>query len=429
MSEKNKLLENRIEGSEEEKSGLNLPMILGIGALVAFVGLFLWINGGGDDTGRGGSIIPEVNETPDPRNQGGSLFGTVPTEPTPQVEQEPDPRVAILEAELAELRELIKAAQAEAPVEEAAPQAPASDLDAATLAALEKRTERQEKALEAFLKKLEEDRLADERRQRELLARIQANRQIAEPGQASEAAQQGDAVQDAVAAEEDRLTQPLTNSLGRSAAGAGAGGNANNSTGNDFLDAAASRTVQTSRATQLQVVHRLITQGTMIPGVLDTAISSDLPGELKATISRDVWSADATTILIPKGSTLIGEYSSDISLGQRRVLVAWNRVITTDKRSIMIGSRGVDGLGRAGLTGNVQHHFGLKFEAAFFISIFSGISSFGNRTLSENDLSTGTDGFANSGQDAFEEYLSIPPTIWVNQGENINVFVSRDLYM
>lgn len=425
MSEKNKLLENRIEGSEEEKSGLNLPMILGIGALVAFVVLFFWINSGGDETGRRGSIIPEVNQTPDQRNQGGSLFGAVPTEPLTQVEQEPDPRVAILEAELAELRELIATAQSEAPAEETAPQAPASDLDAAALAALEKRTERQEKALEAFLKKLEEDRLADERRQRELLARIQANRPITEPGQAAESAQQSDAVTE----EEDRLTQPLTNSLGRSAAGAGAGDDSKNSTGNDFLDAAASRTVQTARATQLQDVHRLVTQGTMIPAILDTAISSDLPGELKATISRDVWSADATTILIPKGSTLIGEYSSDISLGQRRVLVAWNRVITTDKRSIMIGSRGVDGLGRAGLTGNVQHHFGLKFEAAFFISIFSGISSFGNRTLSENDLSTGTDGFANSGQDAFEEYLSIPPTIWVNQGEHINVFVSRDLYM
>ncbi len=425
MSEKNKLLENRIEGSEEEKRGLNLPMILGIGAFIAFVGLFLWINSGGDDSGRHGSIIPEVNQTPDQRNQGGTLFGTVPTEPLPQVEKEPDPRVALLEAELAELRELIKAAQEEEPVTEPAPQAPASDLDAAALEALEKRTARQEQALEAFLKKLEEDRLADERRQRELLARVQANRPITEPGQAADPAQEGDAV----TAEEDRLTQPLINSLGRSAAGAGAGGNANNSTGNDFLDAAASRSVQTARATQLQDVHRLITQGTMIPGVLDTAISSDLPGELKATISRDVWSADATTILIPKGSTLIGEYSSDISLGQRRVLVAWNRVITTDKRSIMIGSRGVDGLGRAGLTGNVQHHFGLKFEAAFFISIFSGISSFGNRTLSDNDLSTGTDGFANSGQDAFEEYLSIPPTIWVNQGEHINVFVSRDLYL
>lgn len=425
MSEKNKLLENRIEGSEEEKRGPNLPMVLGIGAFIAFVGLFFWINSSGDENGRRGSIIPEVNQTPDQRNQGGTLFGTVPTEPLPQVEQEPDPRVAILEAELAELRKLIKAAQVKEPVTETAPQAPASDLDAAALAALEKRTGRQEKALEAFLKKLEEDRLADERRQRELLARIQANRPITEPGQEAAPAQEGDAV----TAEEDRLTQPLTNSLGRSAAGAGAGGNANNSTGNDFLDAAASRTVQTARATQLQDVHRLITQGTMIPAIMDTAISSDLPGELKATISRDVWSADATTILIPKGSTLIGEYSSDISLGQRRVLVAWNRVITTDKRSIMIGSRGVDGLGRAGLTGNVQHHFGLKFEAAFFISIFSGISSFGNRTLSENDLSTGTDGFANSGQDAFEEYLSIPPTIWVNQGENINVFVSRDLYL
>lgn len=429
MSDQNKLLNARIDGSEEPERGINWPMIGGIAALVGFVGLFFWINSGGDESGRRSSIIPEVTETPDQRIQGGTLFGAVPTEPLPQVEPEPDPRIALLEAELAELRDLIKAAQAEAPVEEVAQPTPAPDLDVAALATLERRTARQEKALEAFLKKLEEDRLASDRRQRELLARIQANRPITEPGQIAEPGQEGDGAQAAIDAEEDRLTQPLTNSLGRSAAGAGSGDGSNNSTGNDFLDAAESRSVQTARATQLQDVHRLITQGTIIPGVLNTAISSDLPGELKATISRDVWSADATTILIPKGSTLIGEYSSDISLGQRRVLVAWNRVITTDKRSIMIGSRGVDGLGRAGLTGNVQHHFGLKFEAAFFISIFSGISSFGNRTLSENDLATGTDGFANSGQDAFEEYLSIPPTIWVNQGEHINVFVSRDLYM
>ncbi|WP_299668557.1 TrbI/VirB10 family protein [uncultured Ruegeria sp.] len=434
MSEQNKLLSDRIEPEEERKRGVNLPMILGGLALFGFIGAALWINLGGDDAGRRTGIIPEVNQTPDPRSQGGSLFGTVPTQPLASVEPQQDPRVAVLEAELAELRELIKAAQAEEsePTPEE-PNEPTAVLDAQALAALEKRAERQEKALEAFLQKLEEDRLAAERRQRELIARIQANRPVTQPGQTAETAQNGDTeaqrLEAARKAEEERLAQPLTNSLGGGSTGPGTGTGANNSSGNDFLDAAASRSVQTARATQLKDVHRLVPQGRTIPATLETAISSDLPGELRGRVSRDVWSADATTVLIPRGSTLIGEYSSDISLGQRRVLVAWNRVITPDQRSIMIGSRGVDALGRAGLTGNVQHHFGLKFEAAFFISIFSGISSFGNRTLSDNDLSTGTDGFANSGQSAFEEYLSIPPSIWIDQGEQFNVFVSRDLYL
>jgi type IV secretion system protein VirB10 len=433
MSDQNKLLSSRIDHEEEQKRGVNLPMILGALALVGFIGAALWINLGEGDAGRRAGIIPEVNETPDPRSQGGSLFGTVPTQPLAPVEPQQDPRVAVLEAELAELRELIAAAQAQEPEpapEE--PQAPATDLDAQALAALEKRAERQEAALEAFLKKQEDDRQAAERRQRELIARIQANRPITEPDQTAETEQNGDTeaqrLEAARKAEEERLAQPLTNSLGGSSTGPGAGAG-NNSSGNDFLDAAATRSVQTARATQLKDVHRLVPQGRTIPAILETAISSDLPGELRGRVSRDVWSADATTVLIPRGSTLIGEYSSDISLGQRRVLVAWNRVITTDKRSIMIGSRGVDALGRAGLTGNVQHHFGLKFEAAFFISIFSGISSFGNRTINDSDVASGTDGFANSGKDAFEEYLSIPPSIWIDQGEQFNVFVSRDLYL
>jgi type IV secretion system protein VirB10 len=431
MSDQNKLLSDRIETVEEKRRGINLPMILGALALIGFIGAALWINLGGNDAGRRAGIIPEVNETPDPRSQGGALFGTVPTERMPEIQPQQDPRVAALEAEIAELRKLIAASQDQEPATDAEPttEPPSPALDAEAVAALAK----QQAALDALLKKMEDDRLAAERRQRELVARLHANRPITEPGQTAETAPNGDTeaqrLEAARKAEEERLAQPLTNSLGGGSAGAGAGTGANNSTGNDFLDAAASRSIQMARATQLKDVHRLVPQGRTIPAILETAISSDLPGELRARVSRDVWSADATTVLIPRGSTLVGEYSSDISLGQRRVLVAWNRVITPDQRSIMIGSRGVDALGRAGLTGNVQHHFGLKFEAAFFISIFSGISSFGNRTINDSDVASGTDGFANSGKDAFEEYLSIPPSIWVDQGEQFNVFVSRDLYL
>lgn len=433
MSGQNKLLENRIERSTDEKRGPNLPMILGIGALLAVIGVAVLINTGGSDRDRRAGIIPEVNETPDPRRQGGALFGAVPTEPMPKAEPQLDPRVAELEAELAALRDMIAASQQREP--DAKPESPRDEeptptIDAAEIAQL--LSERQQAALEPFLKKLEEDRLAAERRQRELIARMQATRPITEPGQdvgtASADETEAQRLEAKRKAEEERLAQPLINTLGRSAGGADTS-EANNSTGSDFLDAAASRAVQTSRAVQLPDAHCLVPQGRTIPAILETAISSDLPGELRARVSRDVWSADATTVLIPRGSTLIGEYSSDISLGQRRVLVAWNRVITTDQRSVMIGSRGADSLGRAGVTGNVQHHFGLKFEAAFFISIFSGVSSFGNRTINDNTLATGTDGFADSGQSAFEEYLSIPPSIWIDQGENINVFVSRDLYL
>ncbi|KIC36087.1 hypothetical protein RA27_22350 [Ruegeria sp. ANG-R] len=439
MSDQNKLLSDRIENSEDIKTGVNWPMIGGIAALLGFIGVGVWINSGDGDTGRRDSIIPEVTETPDPRSQGGALFGAVPTEPLPQAQPQEDPRVALLAAELAELRAALDAARTQEPAVDPGPdapqtEAPAPALDAEALAALI--AQQQQAAMQPLLDQIEKDRLANERRQRELIARLQANRPIVEPGQPTAQApadnSEAQRLEAARKAEEERLAAPLVNSLSSSGTAASGSDGANNSTGNDFLDAAASRTVETAHAEQLKDVHRLVTQGTIIPANLDTAISSDLPGELKATISRDVWSTDATTVLIPRGSTLIGEYSSDISLGQRRVLVAWNRVITTDKRTIQIGSRGVGPLGRAGLAGNVQHHFALKFEAAAFISIFTGISNLGSRTVNNSDDSSFSDGatqFGEAASDPLTEYLSIPPTIWIDHGENINVFVSRDLYM
>ena len=436
MSDQNKLLNDRIESADEPGRRINLPMIAGVVALLGFIGAGIWINSRDGEDQRT-SLIPEITETPDPRNQGGSLFGDVPTEPMPEVEPQQDPRVAALEAELAELRNLIAAAGEKTSAESSDPSpAPEDALDAGALAALTEVSEKQQAAMDALLKRLEDDRLAAERRQRELVARLQANRPVGTPGQTTaappDANTEAQKLEEARKAEEERLAQPLSNSLGSGGGVAPAGTESNTSTGNDFLDAAASRSVQVARAEQLKDVHRLVPQGRTIPAILETAISSDLPGQLRARVSRDVWSADATTILIPRGSTLIGEYSSDISLGQSRVLVAWNRVITTDQRSIMIGSRGVDALGRAGVTGNVQHHFGLKFEAAFFISIFTGISNIGSRTFNNSDngsFGEGSSQFGDSASEPLEEYLSIPPTIWVDQGENINVFVSRDLYL
>lgn len=436
MSDQNKLLTDRIESADEPNRSINLPMIAGVVALLGFIGAAIWINNGDGEDQRT-SLIPEVTETPDPRNQGGSLFGDVPTEPMPEVEPQQDPRVAALEAELEELRNLIAAAGEQKSADASAPPpAPNGALDVDALAALTEVSEKQQAAMDALLKRLEDDRLAAERRQRELIARLQANRAVGAPGQTTaapaDANSEAQRLEEARKAEEERLAQPLSNSLSSGGNAVTASDGGNNSTGNAFLDAAASRTVETVRAEQLGDVHRLVPQGRTIPAILETAISSDLPGQLRARVSRDVWSADATTILIPKGSTLVGEYSSDVSLGASRVLVAWNRVITTDQRSILIGSRGVDALGRAGLTGNVQHHFGLKFEAAFFISIFTGISNIGSRTFNNGDNSSfgeGSSQFGDSASEPLEEYLSIPPTIWVNQGENFNVFVSRDLYL
>ena len=151
-------------------------------------------------------------------------------------------------------------------------------------------------------------------------------------------------------------------------------------------------------------------------------------------MSEDIWSADASQIILPKGSRLIGRYESGLSQGQSRVLIAWSRAVTPDHRSIALNSSGVDGLGRAGLSGDVDQHFGTKFEAAFLISIVSAIGQFGaNAVLPRAEvreaLNTGSETVTETASDALGEFLSIPPTIHVDQGTPINVFVQQDFLL
>ena len=179
---------------------------------------------------------------------------------------------------------------------------------------------------------------------------------------------------------------------------------------------------------------RLLLEGTLIAGVLETAIQSDIPGSIRAVVSEDVWSADASQIILPKGSRLIGRYEAGFSQGQSRILVAWSRAITPDHRSIALNSSGADGLGRAGLSGIVDQHFGTKFEAAFLISVASAIGQFGaNAVLPRAEVreafNTGSETVTETASDALGDYLSIPPTIHIDQGTPINVFVQQDVLL
>ena len=110
----------------------------------------------------------------------------------------------------------------------------------------------------------------------------------------------------------------------------------------------------------------------MIPAVLETALDSDLPGYTRAVVSRDVRGFDGSTVLIPRGSRLIGQYKSGVALGQSRVFVIWTRVIRPDGVSVQIGSPATDPLGRAGLDGKVDNHFFTRFGGSILLSVMNG---------------------------------------------------------
>ena len=198
-----------------------------------------------------------------------------------------------------------------------------------------------------------------------------------------------------------------------------------------FANQYANSDVEIATASQLQNLDTLVTQGTLIDGILETAIQSDLPGLVRAIVSEDVYSFNGSHLIIPKGSKLIGRYRSGLVRGQSRVFVIWNRLIRNDGVSINIGSYGSDDLGRSGLDGAVDTHFFERFGSSVLLSLIDGALQIGVNAIDDDDqatvaLDTGTD-FSRSAEIALDNSIGIPPTVHVHQGARIKVFVGKDL--
>jgi type IV secretory pathway VirB10-like protein len=182
-------------------------------------------------------------------------------------------------------------------------------------------------------------------------------------------------------------------------------------------------------ATQMTHLSATITQGATIPAVLETALNSDLPGYTRAVVSRDVRSFDGKAVLIPRGSRLIGQYRSALSLGQSRVFVIWTRVIRSDGVSVQIGSPGEDALGRGGLTGEVNSHFFARFGGAVLLSVLNtGLAAVAGTPSTQVVIGSpaAAVGAAASATVPTGDN-TIVPTIKVDQGAAITIFVARDL--
>ena len=166
-----------------------------------------------------------------------------------------------------------------------------------------------------------------------------------------------------------------------------------------------------------------VTQGTLIPAVLETAIDTDLPGFVRAVVSQDVRSFDGKTVLIPRSSRVIGQYKSGLQAGQTRAYVIWQRLIRPDGVSVALGSPAVDFSGRTGLAGKVDGHFMKRFGSAALLSVIGGLGALGSSGTSVI-LSGGGQSAASvaAGRDS-----AIPPTIRVPQGQPIRIFTARDL--
>ncbi len=184
---------------------------------------------------------------------------------------------------------------------------------------------------------------------------------------------------------------------------------------------------QAARARPLANPQSTIPEGAIITAVLETAINSDLPGYVRALVSRDVQSFDGSAVLIPRGSRLVGQYRSGVSLGQSRAFVVWTRVMRPDGVTVDLNSPGADELGRGGLAGETDRHFVRRFGGAVLLTLLGAAADAAGDGNSTNVTIGVTRGAGDAASVALNEEINIPPTIRVDQGTPIRVFVSRDL--
>lgn len=176
----------------------------------------------------------------------------------------------------------------------------------------------------------------------------------------------------------------------------------------------------------------IVQAGSVIPAALITGIRSDLPGEITAQVTENVYdSPSGKFLLIPQGARLIGQYDSQISFGQSRVLLVWNRIIMPNGTSIVLEHQpGADSAGYAGLEDEVDYHWGNLVKAAA-ISTLLGISS--ELVLNSNNavvqaLRSGAENTVNqTGQTLVSRQLNVQPTLTIRPGFPVRVVVNRDL--
>jgi type IV secretion system protein VirB10 len=136
------------------------------------------------------------------------------------------------------------------------------------------------------------------------------------------------------------------------------------------------RTVSVERLTTPSSPN-IVQAGSLIPAALITGIRSDLPGQITAQVTANVYdSPTGRILLIPQGARLIGEYDSEVAAGQTRVLLAWDRLILPDGRSIVLERQpGTDGAGFAGLQDRVNQHWGNLLKAAAVSTLLGSVLS------------------------------------------------------
>jgi type IV secretion system protein TrbI len=205
-----------------------------------------------------------------------------------------------------------------------------------------------------------------------------------------------------------------------------------------FVNASVDRRTTASDRLARPASPFIVQAGTVIPAALISGIRSDLPGQITAQVTENVYdSPTGRARLVPQGARLIGVYDSQVAHGQSRVLLVWTRLIMPNGRSIVLErQQGADAAGYSGLEDEVDNHWGELFKAALLSTVLGVGAEIGSGTDNGSNtaiLQAARLGAANSlnqtGQQVVRRNLNIQPTLTIRPGFPVRVIVNRDLVL
>jgi len=185
-----------------------------------------------------------------------------------------------------------------------------------------------------------------------------------------------------------------------------------------------------ARAKMMRHPEMTIPAGTVIPCTLQTAINSQLMGFVDCVLPEAVRGATGQVTLLDRGTQVMGEIRQGLFQGQDRLFILWVRARTPQNAVIRLGSPAADQLGRAGVSGAVNNHFWQRFGAAILFSVIDAGPPIATSALQHGSNNTYLQFLSPQQQLAntiLENQINIPPTLEKNQGDNVSIFVARDL--
>lgn len=195
-----------------------------------------------------------------------------------------------------------------------------------------------------------------------------------------------------------------------------------------------------SSAKLLNNPNALLVRGTYIRCILETRIITDVPGFTSCIVTEPVYSINGRNLLLPRGSKLLGKYDS-AGIGHGRVAVIWDRVVTPNGFDVSMASPGTDQLGGAGHPGQYDAHWPSRVATAMLISMISDLFKYEGQKYGPKSTAITTGGTVyespyesntaqtvqNMAQQAINESANRKPTVTINQGTQLNVYVAQDV--